>query len=550
MGLERRVENENGDEIKPSDLRVLLGYPNFTKMLTPSYAVGLFTAILKRQGYDTDLFDCTPYITSYNPQDMPNPAVLTQKLLANKPFNPEFFQDVKTDLFGDFREKVADFQPHAVVFSTVVEDTWPQARDMLKVLSEEYPHVRTLVGGVYSTMVPQRVIASPYTQVVGFGEGEDTVVDFCEAVRKGESLTNIPGTFAKYQDGRIISNPPRKVVDLNQTPIPDFSGFDRNRFRRPIGKSPYPDNMWMAIPIETFRGCPYTCTFCNSPAQKALAEEREQGKFTRRKSMDVLRREITALLEQNEGNFLYINDDAFLARPMPEIDEFIEMYDNIRDSNGNHYPFWMQTRFEDIRSEDQLARLREVGLHRISFGLEHGNEEFRKKRLRRNISNAKMVEKSQIVQRVGIPYSVNVIIGMPYETRELVFETINLNRKLGGFDSIAPNIFTPYHGTVLREDALREGWLDPEAQTSSFVGASLLKMPRPYLQENEMVALQRTYTMYVEFPKERWPEIERVEMMLTEGRPEAEAEWSKLKDELYQKKWGKSEEERQLTYAG
>ena len=96
-----------------------------------------------------------------------------------------------------------------------------------------------------------------------------------------------------------------------------------------------------------------------------------------------------------------------------------------------------------------------------------------------------MIEKSFIVQRVGIPYSVNVIIGMPYETRELVFETINLNRELGGFDSVAPNIFTPYHGTVLRENAVKEGWLDPTAQTNSFVGGSILRMPKPYLQEDE-----------------------------------------------------------------
>ena len=527
--LEKTVERKN--------LRVLITYPNYTKMLTPSSAVGLFTAILKQQSYDVDLFDCTPYLTNYNPQDMPNPAVLTEKLLANRPFPKEFWQDVRTDLFGDFSRKLDEFKPHAVVFSTVVEDTWPQARDMLKVLAE-YPHIKSLVGGVYSTMAPRKVIAEPSAQVVGFGEGEDTVVEFCEAVRNRASLTNIPGTLARDENGKIISNFPRPLVDINQSPIADFSLFDRNRFRRPLGAK----KDWMAIPIETYRGCPYTCTFCNSPRQKELAKDREQGDFLRRKSMEYLRREIITLLEENGGNFLYINDDAFMARPMSEIEAFIQMYGDIK------VPFWMQTRFEDIRDEEQLARLKEVGLYRISFGLEHGNEEFRKKRLLRNISNEGMIEKSRIVQRVGVPYSVNVIIGMPYETRDLVFETINLNRELGGFDSIAPNIFTPYEGTVLRQEALKEGWLDPEAQTRSFVGGSLLRMPRPYLQEDEMLRLQQVYRMYVEFPRERWSEIEQVERTL--GTPEGDAHWKRLKDEFYEKTYGMTEEERSITYAG
>jgi len=523
--------------VERTDFRVMIAYPNYTKMLTPSYAVGLFTAILKQQGYNVDLFDCTPYLTSYNPQEMPNPAVLTEKLLANKPFDPEFWQDVKTDIFGDFSKKLDDFRPHAVVFSTVVEDTWPQARDMLKVLAE-YPEIKSLVGGVYSTMVPQRVIADPHTQVVGFGEGEDTIVDFCEAVRNRTSLTNLLGTFAKDENGKPIYNAPRPVVDVNKTPIADFSLFDKNRFKRPLGAK----KDWMAIPIETYRGCPYTCTFCNSPTQKILAKEREQGDFLRRKSMDTLRKEITTLLEQNGGDFLYINDDAFMARSMSEINSFIDMYRNIK------VPFWMQTRFEDIRDEKQLARLKEVGLYRISFGLEHGNEQFRREKLRRNISNEDMIEKSRIVQRVGIPYSINVIIGMPYETRELVFDTVNLNRELGGFDSIAPNIFTPYHGTVLREMALKEGWLDHEAQTSSFVGRSLLRMPGPYLQEDEMLRLQRVYNLYVSLPREQWPEIEQVEKTL--GTPEGDAHWEQLKDEFYAQKYGMTEAKRKLTYAG
>ena len=105
-----------------------------------------------------------------------------------------------------------------------------------------------------------------------------------------------------------------------------------------------------------------------------------------------------------------------MARPKPEIAEFAEMYKDIK------IPFWFQIGFEDI-DEEKLTWLKDVGCYRISFGLEHGNEEFRRKKLLRRMTNEFILQQSQIVSKVGIPYTLNNIIGLPYETRELFFET-------------------------------------------------------------------------------------------------------------------------------
>src|SRR5205085_101387 len=112
----------------------------------------------------------------------------------------------------------------------------------------------------------------------------------------------------------------------------------------------------------------YTCTFCNSPAQVTIAKENEQGLFLRRKSIATLRTEIEAMIARYQPEFFYVNDDAFMARPKPEIKAFAEMYAEFR------IPFWFQTRLEDIDAE-KLGWLAEAGCYRISFGLEHGNEE-------------------------------------------------------------------------------------------------------------------------------------------------------------------------------
>jgi radical SAM superfamily enzyme YgiQ (UPF0313 family) len=519
--------------IEKQRFRVLLTYPNLSMMLTPSYAVALFMAALKQQGYMVELFDCTPYLASYEFLKEPLPVTRANKLLNSRKFDAKsLFGDPKTDLAGDYAKKLDDFKPHAVIFSTLVEDTWPQVKELLEVLAH-YPEIKSLIGGVFTTMAPEVVIADHHVQCVGTGEGEETIIDFCEAVRHGTPPTGIMGTWGKDEDGAIIRNRPRPLVDINKL-VPDFSGFDERRFYRPLGA-----RIWKAIPLETYRGCPYTCTFCNSPSQVVIARENAQGYYLRRKSIPTLRREIEIMIERYSPEFFYINDDAFMARPKREIAEFVEMYRSFQ------LPFWFQTRFEDIDAE-KLEWLVSVGCYRISFGLEHGNEKFRREKLRRNITNSDILQQSKVVAESGVPYTLNNIVGFPYETRELLFDTINLNREIGTFDSLSVNVFVPYHGTVLRDMALREGWLDPERQTTSVIAESILTMSPPYLSGKEILGLQRVFPLYVRLPESRYPEIRRAECFDKEG----DALFDALAAEFYQLVYGADEAERMLTYAG
>jgi len=529
------------------DFKVLIIYPNLSMMLTPSYAIGLWTTILKEQNYNVDLFDCTPYMPTYEfvgkkgkdaseiqkSMDESASATRANKFMASRKYDPiKLFGTPKTDLLGDFESKLNKFKPHVAIISTLVEDTWPQAKDILAVLAK-YPQVKTIVGGVFPTMAPEEVIADPNVTYIAEGEGEQTIPEFCEAVRGGEDPVNIKGTRVKNKDGTIKINAPRSLVDVNDL-IPDFSLFDERRFLRPLGAK-----IWKAMPIETYRGCPYKCAFCNSPTQVFLAKQKNQGRYTRRKTMDTLRKELETMVERYNPNFLYINDDAFMARPTSEIKEFAEMYKDFK------MPFWCQTRFEDV-NEDKIGWLTEVGLYRMSFGLEHGNEQFRRKRLFRNITNKSMIEKAKILGDFNVPYSMNIIIGMPYETRELIFDTINLAKDIKTFDSLAVNIFAPYRGTVLRKNAIDEGWLDPTLQCTSFIEKSVLRMPKPYLQPEEMLGLQRVFPLYVTMPESYYSDIERAEKFDNVGNEIFE----RLSEKYYIDKYGTSEADRMLTYAG
>ena len=265
--------------------------------------------------------------------------------------------------------------------------------------------------------------------------------------------------------------------------------------------------VYKMFPVETIRGCPYTCTFCNSPDQMAFYKKETKGGYFRKKSMDLVYKELKYFKENHGVEYNYFWADTFLAMNKTEFEEFCDMYSEIK------LPFWMQTRPETV-TEYNMKKLAEVGLHRISFGIEHGNEEFRKKILDRRWKNKDIIEKLKIPRKYGIKFSCNNITGFPTETKKLAFDTIELNRELNG-DNATINSFMPFHGTPLRKMCEDLGLIKPETITKCITGESVLNMPQ--YPPHEIEEIKKCFSMYIKFPKNRWKEIERAEKNDKEG---------------------------------
>lgn len=468
-------------------------------MLVPSLAIALFTRILRQAGYQVELFDSTHYVTDEN--SSPQNRV---KFMQARKFDEQDDLGVrwKTDLLGDFRKKVEDFRPDFMVFS-VVEDCFSQAVKLLdRVKDLNIPH---LLGGVFPTAAPLVAIAHPLVNTIGLGEGEEIIREMSEALRMGTDPTVVPGTWHKTTEGHIIKNPRGPLLDLDKY-TPDFSLFDESRFYRPMG-----GRIFKTVPVETYRGCPFTCTYCNSPMQNVLAKEEGLGKnYLRKKSVENLRRELRGLVDRFAPQFFYFIDDSFTARQKEEVLAFCDMYEEFK------IPFWFNTRPETT-NKTLLKRLKEVGAYRISFGIESGNEQYRKVVLRRNTSNPRLKEFFDSIVEAGIPFSVNLIIGFPGETRELVEDTVRFTKNILGYDTVTCSIFTPYHGTVLREVAIKNGWLDKSHITKHTTSSSALKMPAPYLSSDDIDGIMRVIPLLCYFPESEWPALRRAEIADEEG---------------------------------
>ena len=482
-------------------------------MLPP--AIALFTAILKERGHTVALFDSTDYP---NPEDEEFNSDKTKEMNLNvMPFDDTLLRVSYNDknVHEAFKKCVEEYQPDLMAMS-VTEDMFPIGMSLIQRVTQL--KIPILLGGVFPTFAPELVLSYPEVDMVCVGEGENVIAELCERIDKNKRYDDIPGLWIK-KNGSLKRNPIDPVVDINQNPLLDLSIFPEGRFYRPMQ-----GRVWRMFPLETHRGCPYVCTYCNSPSQSAKYKAETGSNFFRKKQISKIREEIIHLRDNYRAEAFYFWADTFFAYQEKEFNEFVEMYSEFK------IPFWCQTRPETV-TYDRVNKLAEIGMFRMAFGVEHGNEDFRRRVIKRNVSNKKILESLKIVNDLNIPFSVNNILGFPYETRELTFDTIELNRHINT-NSMNAYSFSPFHGTPLRALAEKEGYIKPETIARSLTRPTLLQMSQ-YPPE-QIEGMRRCFVLYVKMPKDRWSEIEKAEHLTLEGN----IIWKKLIKECEEKYMG------------
>jgi len=458
--------------------------------------IGILSACLKKAGINVKVFDTTHYRTAEKSLDE-----IRIENLQLRPFNlkEKGVEYKKTDVFEDFKQTVEQFKPDVIGISAT-DDTYQLGIDLVSEVQEK--DIFTIAGGVYPTFSPDKVIQDENINAICRGEGEQALVELCKKVEADEDITGIQNLWIK-KDDRIYKNTLRQPVDLDELPFEDFSVFEEKRLFRPMqGK------VYRMLPVTIDRGCPFNCTYCAAPSQRKLYKDAGAGKYFRVKSIARIIEELKYQIEKYKVDYIYFNSETFFARQEDIIEEFEKVY-----TAEIGLPFWCQTRIETI-TEKRGELLVDMGCHRISIGLEHGNEEFRRRMLNKNFTNEQAINAFKILEKYRIPVTVNNIIGFPDETRELVFDTIKLNRQIHT-DTINALCFVPYTGTPLRQYCIDKGYLDPNAKTDSVIKRSILNMPN--FTADQIQGIIRTFSLYVRMPESYFDRIRIAEQLDEEG---------------------------------
>ena len=259
-------------------IKVFFIYPNTFGMNMLPPAIALFSALLKREGHQIDLFDSTYYQTNFGVDSDGSKA----DRLNVVPFNPENhgIQMREADWKKDIKSQVELFGPDLIAISTT-EDMWLLGIQLIEEIEFYIKHNKTpvIAGGVFPTFAPELTLRHRLIDMVCVGEGENALIDLCQRIQKGQPYDNVTNLWVKQKNGSVAKNQISNPFEIDDTPVIDISLFEEQRLQRPMAGKWY-----KMMPVETIRGCPYKCAFCNSPDQTTLYNDQTDSNFFRKKA--------------------------------------------------------------------------------------------------------------------------------------------------------------------------------------------------------------------------------------------------------------------------
>ena len=462
-------------------LKVLWLYPNQHMRVTPPGGIAILTACLKRAGYtDIDLFDATWYPVD---EDANFARPDRDREREKRQMFPEYKwerDDIdlcleNENMYVAWRNKVIEYKPD-VIISSVVEDTYYLWQKFMQQIEDR--KFISICGGVFATYYPQAFEGK--CDYICRGEGDEALIELMDLLEEGKTGHHV---------ANIHPNPMRPAINVNTLPVTDHDIFPPKSLYRPFqGKI-------VKIGVtETQRGCPFKCKFCNSPSNAGLYKEETDSLFFRKRTVEHQEEELKYLIDHHEIEVLWILTDTFLTLSKKEFDKWATMYSKYK------LPFFTQTRPE-LLTPYQASTLKELGCVKLNMGVEHGDPQFRKDVIGRVYQNERAIEAFKIANDAGLSTTCNFIIGYPYETMEHCMKSVELAAQLHCDDTNA-FIYTPYHGTPMRDMCVDAGFVDKDliVEMRSDDQGTYLDMPSPYMSKKD---IQYMFDNFVRLFRER-----------------------------------------------
>ncbi|MFA6091874.1 MAG: radical SAM protein [Elusimicrobiota bacterium] len=359
--------------------------------LNPQQEMGgiqCLSAFLKRAGHRTALV---------------NDPNLFDNAYVHYPALSSFFEDTESIL-----DQIASHRPDLIAMPVVTDDyKWALkwARRIKK--RTDAPIV---FGNVHPTFHAEEVLRQDCVDYAVRGEGELTLLELLETLEGMRRPQDVLGLGFK-ENGKIRINAMRPLIeDLDSLPFPDKDLY--------YGVMPYLDFGYTTM---TGRGCPYRCTFCdnNTSMQLYKNEIPKPQKWTRRHSPEYVVKEILWAKQRYGIAHVRFNDEDF-SYDKRWTREFCALY---KKEAQVPYSAWV---YPNTIDKEIASLMAESGCDTVEMGIQSGSERLRRDVLHRNTSDAQIVEAMRALHEAGIRVKVDVILGLPGETKADLDATVRL----------------------------------------------------------------------------------------------------------------------------
>jgi radical SAM superfamily enzyme YgiQ (UPF0313 family) len=287
-------------------------------------------------------------------------------------------------------------------------------------------------------------------------------------------LDQLPGISWRPQGGQPQRNPDRPYEpNLDTFAFPARHLANNALYRRP-------DTGAMQTTLVTNRGCPYGCIYC-------LASQ-VSGTRNRYRSVGNVLDEIRQCVQRHGIRSFLFRSDLFNQKR-----EWVTELCRAILEEGLRIEWACNSRVDTLDAQT-LGWMKRAGCWIIAVGVESGNQATLD-RIGKKARAEQAYEAIRLIRAAGIKSSVYLLMGLPWDTAELIEEQIEFARRLDP-DLLEIFYVYPFPGTPLYEICLAEGLLEPgqiPAEAYDAPAAPSLFLSRDELRRLRNRALRKFY---------------------------------------------------------
>jgi len=362
-------------------------------------------------------------------------------------------------------------KPDLVGLSFLSTTSYPYAKMLARQIRAVDTKVKLAFGGVFASLNAGLVkLQCPEVDFVCRGDGEQLILDLLARLNDPEAVQGL--TWMK--DGRVMTNPNRPTErNLDQWPFPDRESLKLDFIESMPLDVPAVLSMERFTTMQTSRGCPWPCVFCDIPMFN-------DGKWRFRSPEHVLA-EFKHLQELGYGA-VYFVDDHFLLKP-----KRIEAICQGLIESGNRIEWGVEGRVDSV-CQHLFPIMAKARCRTIMFGVESGSQKILD-RLKKEQTLEEVDSAVTNAKKAGIEIVHGFfVVGNPDETIEDLRATFDFAARLR-LDTFAFNRICVYRGTPLWQEYMQRGLVDDATDWYKYFKCSEID---PTCLSGEVINRERT----------------------------------------------------------
>ena len=320
---------------------------------------------------------------------------------------------------------------------------------------------KIIIGGAIIISEPELMFNSLKPDFAVIGEGEITIIELLDSIKKNNDLKKVDGIMYLDDNGNLVVTKKREPIkDLDFIPFPDFEGLGfeekiENSYTNESFHSNILDNP-RAYPILCSRGCPFKCTFCYHPL----------GEGYRMRTIKNIIKELEWAMKKYRINIFSFYDEIFAVNK----ERLFELCKEIKNLTRK-FPWeskWAcQLTVQNV-DEETLKMLKDSGCILVSYGFESFSSEVLRS-MKKPITPEQIDSAIKLTRKVGLALSGNFIFGDVAETKDTAYKTLDYWEK-NCYGQVNMDFVQPYPGSEIYRHCIRKGLIKDKLEFIKNIG--------------------------------------------------------------------------------